>query len=247
MSIIRTDILDRENEIRTWIENNKSKAFMCKELNCKPVTLDGYLKQMNIEYHGIKHAGGIKYVPYAEYIKRDYYTTSRVKEKLIKEGLKEDVCEECGCPAEWNGRPLSLELHHIDGNSNNNELSNLKILCPNCHQQTDNFRGKNTAKAKTNKKIKYACKDCGRGISKRGTRCVACANKHEAKSRENAKPEKAQLINELKEKSFLQIGKDHGVSDNAVRKWCKSYGLPVKASEIKALTVTDWNELKQAA
>ena len=36
-----------------------------------------------------------------------------------------------------------LELHHIDGNHSNNELSNLTLLCPNCHALTDNYRGKN--------------------------------------------------------------------------------------------------------
>lgn len=47
----------------------------------------------------------------------------------------------CGI-RDWNGRELVFELHHIDGNRNNNSLDNLMILCPNCHSQTDNFRNK---------------------------------------------------------------------------------------------------------
>ena len=39
--------------------------------------------------------------------------------------------------------PIPLELHHIDGNNQNNNLTNLTLLCPNCHAMTDNYRGKN--------------------------------------------------------------------------------------------------------
>jgi hypothetical protein len=54
-------------------------------------------------------------------------------------------CENCGL-AEWIGQPISLEVHHLDGNSLNNELDNLKLLCPNCHALTENYRGKNINK-----------------------------------------------------------------------------------------------------
>lgn len=52
-------------------------------------------------------------------------------------------CEKCGL-SEWFGVPIILELHHEDGNKNNVDDNNLKLLCPNCHSQTDNWRGKNT-------------------------------------------------------------------------------------------------------
>ena len=51
------------------------------------------------------------------------------------------ICEECGI-SEWMNKPISMELHHKDGNHNNNNLDNLEILCPNCHSQTDTFRSK---------------------------------------------------------------------------------------------------------
>ena len=71
--------------------------------------------------------------------------SATLKERLIRVGLKESRCECCG-NSEWNGKPIPTELHHIDGNHNNNALENLQILCPNCHAQTDSY--------------------CGRGISK---------------------------------------------------------------------------------
>lgn len=58
--------------------------------------------------------------------------SSNLKILLIKEGLKENKCEICGI-SEWNKLPLVCQLHHIDGDSTNNSLENLQILCPNCH------------------------------------------------------------------------------------------------------------------
>lgn len=52
-------------------------------------------------------------------------------------------CVECGIGPEWNGRPLSLQMDHIDGNSDNNDAGNLRLLCPNCHSQTETWRGRN--------------------------------------------------------------------------------------------------------
>ncbi len=66
--------------------------------------------------------------------------TWRLKNRLIEEGVKEQRCERCGT-IEWMGEPVPLELHHLDGDRTNNTLSNIELLCPNCHAQTDNYRG----------------------------------------------------------------------------------------------------------
>ena len=65
-----------------------------------------------------------------------------VKEHLFRLGLKENKCELCGL-TEWRGAPLVCELHHINGDTTDNRIENLIILCPNCHSQTDNSRNKN--------------------------------------------------------------------------------------------------------
>jgi len=64
-----------------------------------------------------------------------------LRKRLLHE--RNYTCEECRCGNEYNGKPLSLELEHIDGNKLNNKIENLKILCPNCHSQTPTFRGRN--------------------------------------------------------------------------------------------------------
>lgn len=56
--------------------------------------------------------------------------------------LRGHQCECCGL-TEWLNKPIPLEVHHLDGKELNSELSNLILLCPNCHALTDNYRGKN--------------------------------------------------------------------------------------------------------
>lgn len=68
------------------------------------------------------------------------YSRTKLKERLFKEGIKEYKCECCGI-SEWQGKYLSLQLHHINGINNDNRLCNLQILCPNCHSQTENYAG----------------------------------------------------------------------------------------------------------
>ena len=70
------------------------------------------------------------------------YQTFKIKLRLFSEGIKTNVCEICGI-SEWNNTKLNCELDHINGNSRDHRLENLRILCPNCHSQTDTFRAKN--------------------------------------------------------------------------------------------------------
>lgn len=79
--------------------------------------------------------------------KYPHYPTRRVKERLIKEGIKKLICE-CCYRDTWNDLPIPLELNHIDGNRNNHKLDNLELICPNCHAQTTTYRGKNKSKYK---------------------------------------------------------------------------------------------------
>jgi len=72
-----------------------------------------------------------------------------LRRRLLVE--RNNTCEECGLGNMYNGKPLSLELDHIDGNSNNNKVENLRILCPNCHSQTPTHRSKNIKYKRLNK------------------------------------------------------------------------------------------------
>jgi DNA-directed RNA polymerase subunit RPC12/RpoP len=66
-------------------------------------------------------------------------------------------CEECGQDGEHNGKSLTLQLDHIDGNSDDSSLRNLRLLCPNCHTQTETFgnAGQGNRYKKNTKRNKY--------------------------------------------------------------------------------------------
>ena len=71
------------------------------------------------------------------------YQTYKLAIRLLKSGIKDHKCEKC-CNLIWNGKPIPLELHHLDGNRFNHCIENLQLLCPNCHSQTDTYKSKNT-------------------------------------------------------------------------------------------------------
>lgn len=136
---MRTDILERKDEILQWIAEELTLGEISKRLSCKRDTLSSYLKKLDIKYSGQQSRKGQQKGPnkykdssYYTYSGAPYIHSSKLREKLIKDGIKEDKCEKCG-NTHWLGVKLPLELHHKDGNHFNNELENLEIVCPNCH------------------------------------------------------------------------------------------------------------------
>lgn len=159
--IRRIDILNRIDDICKWINEEKSLLYMQKELHCNYETLHKVLHHFNLEYRGHISKKGTNNLlnngrkSAYEYLGTGKYITARLlKTKLIEEGIKEYKCERCG-NSEWLGGKIPLELHHKNGNSFDNNLDNLEILCPNCHALTDNFKGKNRKNKKSKQESKY--------------------------------------------------------------------------------------------
>jgi hypothetical protein len=166
---IRNDIFDKKQEIEKWIAEFRPKHFIHKQLQCKPSTLNSYLKKMGIVYNGNRGCKGYKTdkkrVSAIEYSKKETAINSTIlRRKLIEDKIKEDKCELCRID-EWMGKKIKLELHHKDLNHFNNNLENLQILCPNCHSLIPNHqKNENTKRLsiceKTNfKKQKYGSRE----------------------------------------------------------------------------------------
>ncbi|MFK4149487.1 HNH endonuclease signature motif containing protein [Streptomyces sp. NPDC004065] len=72
--------------------------------------------------------------------------TRRIQSDRLRWAMRElgveERCALCGSAPVWRGRPLPLEVDHIDGNYRDNRIENLRFLCPNCHSTTDTFRGR---------------------------------------------------------------------------------------------------------
>jgi len=79
--------------------------------------------------------------------KKTHWQSNKLRQRLLQDGVKSKLCESCKLFV-WNDQPIPLELDHIDGDKTNNELNNLRMLCPNCHAQTDHYRGRNMRKYK---------------------------------------------------------------------------------------------------
>lgn len=181
-------------------------------------TLYKKFEEDNIDYThiklGLNNNSGRKFnvpkIPLSEILtKNSTYNRSNLKERLISENILKYECFICGQLPEWNNKPLTLQLDHINGISDDNRLENLRILCPHCHSQTENYAGKN----KKNKVLKPS-------QINPNWRCEP-----NLINRKIERPTKEELEKLLWEKPTSQLAKEFGVSDNAIAKWAKTYGI----------------------
>lgn len=159
-----------------------------------------------------------------------------LKMRLYNEGLKQEQCEICGLGNQWNKQTLSLHLDHINGKSWDNRLENLRILCPNCHSQTNTYAGKNRRSPRTRTEnhdilsiaalpisvvTPKTCVDCLCSISPAASRCKSCAAKRRPTRIDW--PDHDELLRMVKESSYLETARRLGVSDNAIRKRLRNH------------------------
>lgn len=158
-----------------------------------------------------------------------YTDQNKLKIRLIKEGILQNKCVKCGNDGVWMDDKLTLQIDHINGNHKDNRIENLRILCPNCHTQTATHGGKRTLKNK--------CISCGKKIGggRKYKMCMDCyiikiapekninfVKKYSVKKFEINKEDLEHLIKIM---PIVKIAKMFGVTDNAIRKRCKSFGI----------------------
>lgn len=146
----RKDIDDKKDYIiDSLLSGNKTPTELCLELNCKPDTLRARTLKWIPDYKPdytkkIRECGGFnKWSSLQEYFQAK---GKRCKRDVIYRLLVEergDRCNDCGQSSEWKGKFLRLQVDHIDGMCYNNHPDNLRLLCPNCHSQTETFSSKN--------------------------------------------------------------------------------------------------------
>ena len=145
-----------KEEFEEAAKQSHSIAEMCRTLGLKPCGGNYRLMHNAIEkfaldtshFTGQGWNTGLKFRPFEEkpiseiLVKGSTYQSFKLKRRLLKEGLKQHICECCRL-SEWQPSPIPLELHHLNGDNRDNRLENLQFLCPNCHALTESYRGRN--------------------------------------------------------------------------------------------------------
>jgi hypothetical protein len=203
-------------------------------------TLKKYLKEYDIDHSHFtgapRHANVNVSRTLEEVMVRDStYNRSNLKKRLLTEGILLNECSICGLGDEWCGKPIVHQLDHINGINYDHRIENLRMLCGNCHGQTPTYAGRN----KGNKKPKLICM-CGNAMTGQSKQCKTCFHKsnigvERPDTRKVPRPTAQQLIEDLSQNPWTHVGKKYGVSDNAVRKWCRSLDLPTDRKELKEM------------
>ena len=139
------------------VKTSLSYAEVMRKLGLKPSggnysTVKRFIAELNLDTSHMTGAAwnqGERYRPIQQakpleeiLVENSTFNTNHLRKRLLKEGVKEAKCECCG-RTEWLGKPIVLELHHVNGIKTDLRIENLQILCPNCHAFTDNYRGRN--------------------------------------------------------------------------------------------------------
>ncbi len=237
----------KEEFILAW-EESKSIADVLRVLNIVPAggnyqSLNSAAKELGLTKSHMTgqgwNKGGVGTNKGKELdlilVKGSSLSSHNIRKRLIKEGWKGARCEVCKLE-EWMGASISLELDHINGDRFDNRIENLRILCPNCHAQTDTYRGKNKSRGRPSGEpvdLKSTSRDypvagstpvlctCGKSKNKKSKQCRNCSNKDRIRKTKIDWPSLEELEKMVSETSYLAVGKELGVSDNAVRKAVK--------------------------
>ena len=134
-------------EIEKFVQESFSIASLAEKLGYNKtsgsylITMKTMIDELQLDVSHFTGQGWHKnHFDYARFRKGNVIKSSEAVRALSF--IRGHCCEQCN-QEEWLGNPIPLEVHHKDGDSLNNEMNNLELLCPNCHALTDNYRGRN--------------------------------------------------------------------------------------------------------
>lgn len=142
------EVFNKSNSISEII-----KHFKLNQCGAQYDAVNNKIELLNLDKHKFDKTKWVQKVHLFNTIPLDkilvkestYLNTTTLKERLLKEGKLIYNCAICNIN-DWLNKKLSLQLDHINGDRYDNRLENLRLLCPNCHSQSDTYAGKNKRK-----------------------------------------------------------------------------------------------------
>lgn len=154
-------MIERFALARTWTDDDLREAVVASHnmkecltrlgLTAGPGnrgTVKKYINKLSLDvshWHGQSYSelgSGSRGYPIEEIlVEGSTYKTCHLRDRLVKAGLKDLVCEGCGLN-QWMGQPIPIEVDHVNGINNDHRIENLRFLCPNCHALTPTWRGR---------------------------------------------------------------------------------------------------------
>lgn len=143
------------------------------------------------------------------------------------------------------GRPLKDEevVHHVNHIRSDNRRENLIVFATETDHSTFHKTGRisfDEEGVAHSCKNEYKCPICGCPIWNKSEMCVKCRSRLRSKDNGITRDE---LKSKIRSQSFVSIGKEFGVTDNAVRRWCKKFNLPFRTRDIKAYSDEEWERI----
>lgn len=230
-----------EIQVRAAVESAPSLSAALRHLGLRPAGGNHRTLEKLIAFYGIstdhldpnwvlRGSRTRTSIPLGEIlVEHSHYHRGNLKQRLYDTGLKQRRCELCGQDEIWRGRRMALILDHINGVPTDNRLGNLRIVCPNGAATFDTHCGRKNRSEVTPR----ACAHCGADFVPKYAKQRYCSHPCGVHSRgpRDPRPERRKvprppyerLIADIQSTSYVAAGRKYGVSDNAIRKWIRSY------------------------